>query len=219
MPQLTTASPVQPRTGFNRDVPSEGGISLAEALREHSGRRARAEAIRYQIRMGLVGFVGGLVITVPFVLWLAQSTTSPTPEAEIGRELSIGGGLPTTEANASSALQVPGIVQQVSAFDGFAAGKREPDAAANETANEAVETARSLIRAGDIHAAREILVRDELRQSGQALFMLAETYDPNVLAALGATGAHAETPMARRYYEAALIEGVSMAAPRINALE
>ena len=38
-------------------------------------------------------------------------------------------------------------------------------------------------------------------------------------AALGAMGAHAETSMARRYYEAALAEGVVAASPRLEALE
>jgi hypothetical protein len=79
--------------------------------------------------------------------------------------------------------------------------------------------ARGLIRSGDIIAARRVLGRPELRQSPQALFMLAETYDPNVLAALGAMGVHAETSMARRYYEAALAEGVVAASPRLEALE
>jgi hypothetical protein len=182
---------------------------------------ARAEAIRYQLAMGLLGFVGGLVVVIPLVLWIAPKHGSFFPGATAAQPPPVvAAQIVTTEPISSPSLvSVPTIAVR---DDARGAGDGEVAAAsgqANAGTAESVERARHLIRSGDILAARRILGQPELSQSGQALFMLAETYDPNVLAALGAMGVHAETSTARRYYEAALSEGVAAASPRLEALE
>ncbi len=225
---VTTQFPAAPSTvrGGQQgpDITSTRDISLAAALREHSGRMARAEAFRYQLAMGLLGFVGGLIVVVPLVLWLApQHGLLPL----LGIAQHIGGR--AVHSSVDAGAHRPALVSAPTIASRAAA--RDSDIAESTDANEpgqgslpaetleALEQARRLIRAGEIAPARRLLSRADLQQSGQALFMLAETYDPNVLAALGAMDVHAETPMARRYYEAALNEGVTAAAPRLEALE
>jgi hypothetical protein len=52
----------------------------------------------------------------------------------------------------------------------------------------------------------------------EAAYVLAETYDPNVLAALGITDIKAEVELARLFYERALGGGVIPARQRLEAL-
>jgi hypothetical protein len=169
--------------------------------------------------MALLGFVGGLVLVVPLVLWILPKHASIFPGATAAQ--------PPVAAQivATEPIAVPSLVSRPtiavrddaqSASDGEIGAATGHVGSGNENP---VEIARGLIRSGDILGARRILGRPELGQSGQALFMLAETYDPNVLAALGAMDVHAETSMARRYYEAALSEGVAAASPRLEALQ
>lgn len=194
-------------TDFGREMSAETDVSLAAALREHAGRMARAEAIRYQLAMGLLGFIGGLVVIIPLVLWSAKP---PFASAQADAAGSIHG---------PALVSVPTIAMRDETASGKGSEMSVATARAGSASNDLVEVARRLIRSGDILAARQMLEQPELSQSGQALFMLAETYDPNVLAALGAVSVRAETPMARQYYEAALSQGVVAAAPRLEALE
>jgi hypothetical protein len=198
---------------------TQSDVSLAAALQEHAARTARADAIRFQFAMALLGFVGGLVLVVPLVLWILPKHASIFPGATAAQ--------PPVAAQivATEPIAVPSLVSRPtiavrddaqSASDGEIGAATGHVGSGNENP---VEIARGLIRSGDILGARRILGRPELGQSGQALFMLAETYDPNVLAALGAMDVHAETSMARRYYEAALSEGVAAASPRLEALQ
>jgi len=195
-------------------------VSLAAALQEHAARTARADAIRFQFAMALLGFIGGLVLVVPLVLWILPKHASIFPGATAAQPPVVAAQIVATEPVAAPSLvSRPSIAVR---DDAQAVGGGEIGVALGPVSSgnaNPVEVARGLIRSGDILGARRILGRPELGQSGQALFMLAETYDPNVLAALGATDVHAETSMARRYYEAALSEGVAAASPRLEALQ
>jgi hypothetical protein len=181
---------------------------------------ARAEAIRFQLAMAVLGFIGGLVLVVPLVLWVVPKHASIFPGATAAQPPVVAAQIVATEPIATPSLvSAPTIAVRddaPSAGDDAGGDARGHTSAGNDNP---VETARGLIRSGDILGARRILGRPELGQSGQALFMMAETYDPNVLAALGAMDVHAETSMARRYYEAALSQGVAAASPRLEALQ
>ena len=82
-----------------------------------------------------------------------------------------------------------------------------------------LEEARALVVAGRVADARELLTQPDLETSAEAKYVLAETYDPNVLAALGITRIRAEPQRARALYEKALAEGLAAARHRIRALE
>ena len=86
------------------------------------------------------------------------------------------------------------------------------------------ETARLIARAsallgqGDIRAARIVLERASETGSARASFMLAETYDPAVLATWGTYGTRSEVTKARELYAKAHAGGIQEAKKRMNAL-
>jgi hypothetical protein len=78
--------------------------------------------------------------------------------------------------------------------------------------------ARRLIRTGDIRGAREMLEAPETAHSGLLTFLLAETYDPNVLPATLRRGM-ADPERARALYRKASELGDNRAQGRLNALK
>jgi hypothetical protein len=211
---LTPAAPSASSVPFGPGAHNHRDVSLAAALHERSGRRARAGAIRYQLAMGLVGFLSGLTLILPLVLWMAPEPAGAPIDADQDAP-----SLMTARPSAADATALRALIDAPAAAPSDETPVTPVAVPGLTIADDAVEKARGLIRAGDIREARTLLSRPGLAQSGQALFMLAETYDPNVLAALGAMGVHADAALARRYYEAALDIGVAAAAPRLEALE
>jgi hypothetical protein len=85
---------------------------------------------------------------------------------------------------------------------------------------ELITKARQKIDAGDVMGAREILAVAEAGiPSGTVTFALAETYDPERLAAWGTRGVAADATKARSLYTKALGMGLSRAQERLDALK
>ncbi len=84
---------------------------------------------------------------------------------------------------------------------------------------EVLAQAARRIETGDIAGARELLAGAEVQALGQAAFALAETYDPNMLAAWGTRGAVADVAKARALYAKALNQGVGKAMMRLEGLK
>jgi hypothetical protein len=82
-----------------------------------------------------------------------------------------------------------------------------------------LEDARRLIGDGDFPAARKVLENEAVASTPMARFLLAETFDPNFLAARGIRSVRAEVPRAVELYKAALDGGVEAARQRLNALK
>jgi hypothetical protein len=82
-----------------------------------------------------------------------------------------------------------------------------------------VQEARQRIESGDVTGARDLLANAEADPSGLVLFTLAETYDPNMLAAWGMRGIGSDIEKARALYAAALSLGYVAARPRLDALQ
>jgi hypothetical protein len=80
------------------------------------------------------------------------------------------------------------------------------------------ESARR-IESGDVTGAREILAGADDGSQGAVLFALAETYDPNMLAAWGSRGVAADVPRARALYRRAVGLGVARAQARLEGLQ
>ena len=74
------------------------------------------------------------------------------------------------------------------------------------------------VESGDVAGAREILAAAEEGSHGPVSFALAETYDPNMLAAWGSRGAAADVAKAKALYRKALNLGVASAQNRLEAL-
>jgi hypothetical protein len=74
------------------------------------------------------------------------------------------------------------------------------------------------IESGDVASAREMLASADDGVQGTVSFALAETYDPNMLAAWGARGGDADAAKARALYQKAFGLGVARAQNRLDAL-
>jgi hypothetical protein len=81
-----------------------------------------------------------------------------------------------------------------------------------------IARASALLGQGDIGAARTVLERAAEAGSAQASFMLAETYDPNILSTWGTYGTRGEVTKARELYAKANAGGIPEAKDRFNAL-
>ena len=78
--------------------------------------------------------------------------------------------------------------------------------------------ARQLLDEGNIGAARALLERAAETGSAQALFALAETYDPAVLSAWRTSGTRGDVAKAQELYAKAFAGGIQEAKDRLNAL-
>ncbi|MGI9422010.1 MAG: hypothetical protein ACR2PA_02375 [Hyphomicrobiaceae bacterium] len=82
-----------------------------------------------------------------------------------------------------------------------------------------VERAQVMLKNGKVDEGRMVLAKLASKGSGPAIFALAESFDPNVLAAWGTEGAKADPEKAKMFYSMALKQGVANAEGRLNALE
>jgi len=75
------------------------------------------------------------------------------------------------------------------------------------------------VETGDVTGARDMLAAAEEGNQGPVSFALAETYDPNMLAAWGSRGVVADVAKAKALYRKALNLGVANAQNRLEALQ
>jgi hypothetical protein len=153
---------------------------------------------RQQLGAAALGLIAGLVVVVPAVLYLSfgwsQAKKAPrTPTAEQQPSVRmvdvkpVPVPVPAKVHVAASAGPRPAAVEEPppgarSAPIPAPVPKAEP---ARSRADDLLEQAKRRIDKGDIPGAREILQTPETATSGPMTFMLAETYDPNMLAARG----------------------------------
>jgi hypothetical protein len=81
-----------------------------------------------------------------------------------------------------------------------------------------IERATGLLKQGDIGAARWVLLFANDMGSARAGFMLAETYDPRILATWRAMGTRPDRAKARELYAKAYAKGIAEAKGRMEAL-
>jgi hypothetical protein len=92
------------------------------------------------------------------------------------------------------------------------------DGPANPETTRLMARANLLLSQGNVSPARVALERAAETGSASALFALAQTYDPHVLAAWGTLGTQGDVAKARELYAKALAGGVHEAQDRLNAL-
>ena len=107
--------------------------------------------------------------------------------------------------------------------------KSEPNPASEPKPAAAVEppkaedrlTARAqeLLHKGDVSGARLLLERAMGSGNARAAFLLAETFDPNMLSQLGVRGIRGDAARARELYAQARALGIAQAGERIEALK
>jgi len=100
------------------------------------------------------------------------------------------------------------------------AGGERPDGAGEDAAaGRLVARAGILLEQGDVGAARIVLERAAERGSAQAVFALAETYDPHVLPKWSTVGTRGDVTKARELYARAVAVGNTQAKQRLEALQ
>ena len=123
--------------------------------------------------------------------------------------------LPQTASLQPAQPPQPTPVQAATSVQQSALPAREPDVGAA-----LLLEGRQLIENGDVAGARQVLTRAIETQpvKPEALFALAETFDPNMLAAWGARAVTADVPRARALYAKSLDGGLEKASARLGAL-
>ncbi|EIM26971.1 hypothetical protein [Microvirga lotononidis] len=92
-------------------------------------------------------------------------------------------------------------------------------AAAPKSDDRLTSRAEELFHKGDVSGARLLFERAMDGGQARAAFLLAETYDPNVLSRLGVVGIRGDAAKAREYYARARALGVVQAGERLEALK
>lgn len=170
-----------------------------------------------QLKAGLLGLVLGLALVLPTVLWLTGRFGETTALSRLQP-----GAVRGTDAVASR--QPEPIFHAVASVDPLTASpqpvvRASPEKRREDEAEDLLKRARDMIGDGNMVRAREILGDSLLADTPRGLFALAETYDPNILAATGARDVSAEVERARMLYAKALAGGVTAAENRLEALK
>lgn len=169
--------------------------------------------IARQVKAGLLGLGLGLVAVVPTVFWLTGRLGS---EATVLQTSSTGDSAPMRAS--SDSAPPAGQASPVLLAAPTPAGRPAAAESATGSANELLNRAQGYIGEGNMARAREILSESALADNPMAAFALAETFDPNILAATGAQGTKAEVERARTLYAKALAGGIAAAKRRLDAL-
>lgn len=199
---------------------------------------------RQQMGAAVLGLLAGLVIVVPTVLWLSGwlsgsqkskmpdnpfQTAASEPRAPEVKTVKVQ--VRPVEKPETAAQYVTGSIDPRAAAEAARTTPAPPPppavmpvrAPAPEPARPRVEDLLAQgarrIESGDVPGAREIFVALESTAQGPAIFALAETYDPNMLAAWGTRGVAADVARARALYAKALDLGVGRAQSRLEALK
>jgi hypothetical protein len=155
---------------------------------------------------------------------LAQQETAPDPASnETAERSDSSAATPVQGSDKSAAAPLPSDDKPLivaSADDKVVTAtpsvtREEPG---NPKATRLMARANQLLAMGDVAAARIVLDRAAELGNAQALFALAETYDPFSLSAWGTLGTQADATKAQELYAKALAAGIQKARDRIDAL-
>lgn len=168
-----------------------------------------AEAVRRERAALLIrGAAGACLITgTALLFWLGAfggKSTSPEQSASV-----------TSFAPVRAAISLPAPRNGIEAI---LPAPIDRGARALVTTAQILAVAERFVATGDVLAARAILSDTAASGDGRALFALAETYDPNLLASWNAQNAEPSIRYARLLYEAALKNGITEAQTRLDAL-
>jgi hypothetical protein len=151
----------------------------------------------------------------------SSDTSSQMPAAATDKPATAA--LPTRDGR----VIPPGPASDMQAMGSTAPSKQPATMAARPATAQTTadpEAARLVVRAsllleqGNIGAARSMLHRAVELGSAQALFVLAETYDPRVLSVRQTFGTQSDSAKARELYAKALAGGIRDAQDRLDAL-
>jgi hypothetical protein len=190
-----------------------------------------------QLRAAALGFGTGLVLVVPLVLLLTgklgnfslpgvsmpglRSSTAVRRDAPAPLPQAANQAVEPTpqEPALQRSLRPTGVATAAPAESPMQPASTklsEPPAPSWEYA---INEGKQRIASGNIVAAREALGKPAAAENGEALLLLAETFDPNMLAAWGVRDVVADAARAKALYTRAINAGVEAARARLRALE
>jgi hypothetical protein len=189
---------------------------------------------RQQMGAAFLGLIAGLMIVVPSVLWLSGRIGPLKLGAEHEAAVS-GEKVPEVKTVKVQTRPVEKRVESAAQYvTGHVDARPSPDRQAREPVSLTSSDARMVearrveeilaqasrrISSGDVIGARDMLAAAEDGAQGPVTFALAETYDPNMLAAWGSRGVTSDVVRARALYRKALELGVTKANMRLEALK
>jgi hypothetical protein len=203
---------------------------------------------RHQMGSAVVGLIAGLMIVIPTVLWLSgffdpqRSGSTVARTSSIERIPSAEDKVATVQARSVDQNHRTADEKSSENAAQVVIGRLEPKRAQPFEANptppqvlpvipaarfvdpnkarieELLAQASRRFENGDVIGAREMLADADDGTQGAISFALAETYDPNILAAWGIRTAVADAAKARELYEKASGLGVVRAQNRLDAL-
>jgi hypothetical protein len=187
---------------------------------------------------GVIGFGLGLVLVVPIGIVMTgafndfglTSPLSSTKGETAASEQVQSSVVPASASEDRSVATLGGTTPNPVAADTRSVAARAPDALARAVAAASrfedatppatpLDRARAAIAAGDVEAARTSLEGLVAEGNPTALMLLAETFDPNMLAAWSVRGVIADPAIARELYRRAAALGIAQAKLRLEALE
>jgi hypothetical protein len=200
--------------------------------------------VRHQMGAAVLGLAAGLMIVVPTVLWLSgwfdPQKAKPAAVSRVAAVSSDSKASADAPAVRAVKVQVRPVERPPEAAQQYVTGSIEPRSAVQavlpvEPAPAATAVARLIepkarleelltqaaqrIERGDVAGAREVLAGADDGAQGPVTFALAETYDPNMLAAWGSRGIVADVAKARALYRKAASLGIARAQTRLEALK
>ena len=206
---------------YDHDEPTHEVLRLPAAWYAGAGPvPASTKAWSAEVKAGVFGLGAGLCLVVPFVLFLggwfgASAPSALMPSAATAQKITpVAASLISPEVRPLvqvQAVRTQPISDQV-APAALTSVKivADPDVILAEV--------RRSMTAGDIETARLLLAHPVSTGQGEAILLLGETFDPNVLAALGTRGVVADVGRARALYEEAGKRGAATAAMRLKGL-
>lgn len=187
------------QAGMSADHPDHDEIiDLPAVLYTETPEPQQAMPYREELRAAGLGLIAGLCFMAPAALWFGAFMPRDAPTIELAAM-----SQPAGERTRYARLEAPPASDD--------ARWTEAEASAGR--------ARNLMVRGEVAAARTELATAATALNANALFAMAETWDPNVLAALGTRGVQPDASRARELYVAAAALGHAMAQARIQALK
>lgn len=190
---------------------------------------------RQQMGAAFLGLVAGLMIVVPSVLWLSGRIGPLKLGAPAEHEATISGekasdfktvkvqvrpvAVPAEKRVESAAQYVTRPPSDRQSTETVSLTSSDARMAEARRVEEILSQAARRVNSGDVIGARDMLAAAEDGAQGPVTFALAETYDPNMLAAWGSRGVTSDVVRARALYRKAQELGVSKANMRLEALK
>jgi hypothetical protein len=169
---------------------------------------AGQKSLRPEVRAALLGLLAGVAVLLPVSYWLSGASTETA--------------LPPESVLAVRAQELVADVRNRALAIAEVQAAALPDSGLSllvPMADVEFDEAVRLISVGEVIAARTLLATAATATSPDALFLLAETYDPNMLAAWGTRGVQPDPTRARALYAAANALGHTKADVRLDSLK